>query len=202
MESIGVEEKPLANEQFEYKFPGEEKWKKSYLTFQGRVNGLNLNLKEQSIKIPPNLSILCTMNTSDNSIYFMDSAFKRRWDWEFINWDKTKPPKVNYGKEQNGTLDEQEWFDFIKKLNDFIKSNHASIRGIEDKQIGEYFIKERPVTSTQIQNKLMFFMWDSVFNRDKKPLVNLLQVNKDKLVTFGDFTKLHNIFVNKIMSYN
>ena len=153
LESIGVEEKPLANEQFEYKFPGEEKWKKSYLTFQGRVNGLNLNLKEQSIKIPPNLSILCTMNTSDNSIYFMDSAFKRRWDWEFINWDKTKPPKGNYGKEQNGTLDEQEWFDFIKKLNDFIKSNHASIRGIEDKQIGEYFIKERPVTSTQIQNK-------------------------------------------------
>ncbi|CCQ69140.1 hypothetical protein CWATWH0402_3768 [Crocosphaera watsonii WH 0402] len=35
----------------------------------------------------------------------------------------------------------------------------------------------------------MFFMWDSVFNRDKKPLVNLLQVNKDKLVTFGDFYK-------------
>lgn len=153
-----------------------------------------------SISIPPNLSILATMNTSDNSIYFMDSAFKRRWDWEFINWDGSKPPKGNYGKDKNGTLNDKEWLSFIKKLNTFIKSNHASIRGIEDKQVGEYFIKPRPVTEDQIQNKLMFFLWDSVFNRDKRPLRELLEVNKNDLITFGDFTKLHNNFVENIMN--
>lgn len=128
-----------------------------------------------SLRIPPNLSILATMNTSDNSIYFMDSAFKRRWDWEFVNWDDTKPPVATYGT--GGNLEEDEWKKLIKKLNSFIKSHHTSIRGIEDKQIGYYFIKQ-PVTAEQIQNKLMFFLWDSVFNRDKKPLVDLLKVTR------------------------
>ena len=44
----------------------------------------------------------------------------------------------------------------------------------------------------------MFFLWDSVFNRDKEPLVKLLEVKRDQLVTFGDFTKLHNEFIAKI----
>ena len=48
----------------------------------------------------------------------------------------------------------------------------------------------------------MFFLWDSVFHRDKKPLVKLLKIDKEKLVTFGAFTKLHNEFVDKIMSYS
>ena len=200
---IEVEEKPLANNQFEYKFPGESDWVKSYLTFQNRVNGLYLNLADRSMRIPPNLSILATMNTSDNSIYFMDSAFKRRWDWEFVNWDDSKPPKGIYGQAKNGTLNEEEWLILIQKLNTFIKKYHASIRGIEDKQVGKYFIKvtkEKPVTEQQIQNKLMFFLWDSVFNRDKKPLVELLEIHKDELVTFGDFTKLRNEFVEKIIT--
>lgn len=148
------------------------------------------------IRIPPNLSIIATMNTSDNSIYFMDSAFKRRWDWEFINWDDSKPPEAKYGSQ--GTLSEDEWLELIKELNSFIKSHHTSIRGIEDKQIGKYFIKA-PVTSQKIQNKLMFFVWDSIFNRDKKPLADLLGVKQDRLITFGDFTQLHNEFVNRFV---
>ncbi|MTJ08600.1 MULTISPECIES: restriction endonuclease [unclassified Anabaena] len=167
--------------------------------FQEKIKFLKIDLENRTIWIPPNLSILGTMNTSDNSIFFMDSAFKRRWDWEFVNWDNTKPPKATYGDE--GVLNKDEWKKLQTKLNNFIKSHHASIRGIEDKQIGYYFIKE-PITSEQIQNKLMFFLWDSVFNRDKKPLVELLKVTKDNLVTFGDFTKLHNIFVENIMNFN
>ena len=151
-----------------------------------------------SIRIPPNLSILATMNTSDNSIYFMDSAFKRRWDWEFVNWDDSKPPAPTYG--ENGTLTEDEWKKLIKNFNGFIKTHHASVRGIEDKQIGYFFIKQ-PVTPEKIQNKLMFFAWDSVFNRDKKPLADLLKLKRDQLVTFGDFTKLHNNFVHSLMNW-
>ena len=44
----------------------------------------------------------------------------------------------------------------------------------------------------------MFFIWDSIFNRDKKPLADLLKIDRDKLVTFGDFTQFHNEFVNSL----
>ena len=138
------------------------------------------------------------MNTSDNSIYFMDSAFKRRWDWEFVNWDDSKPPTANYCNA--GILSEDDWKKLIKNFNGFIKSHHASVRGIEDKQIGYYFVKS-PVTAEKIQNKLMFFAWDSVFNRDKKPLADLLKIKRDELVTFGDFTKLHNQFIQSLISW-
>lgn len=167
-------------------------------TLAKKIEFLKFDLINKIIYIPPNLSILGTMNTSDNSIYFMDSAFKRRWDWEFVNWDDSKPPAANYGN--SGILSEDDWKKLIKNFNGFIKSHHASVRGIEDKQIGYYFIKS-PVTPEKIQNKLMFFAWDSVFNRDKKPLADLLKVKRDELVTFGDFTKLHNQFIQSLMSW-
>ncbi len=154
-------------------------------------------LKEQVIKIPPNLSILATMNTSDSSIYYMDSAFKRRWDWEFIDIDG-KPVKADGIAFDN----RDKWISFTKKLNSFIKSNHKSIRGIEDKQIGFWFITDEPIKKSAIQNKLMFFIWDNVFSRDKKPLIELMfgenSKDHDKLITFGDFAKEVNSFIKKI----
>lgn len=105
---------------------------------------------------------------------------------------------------------EQDWTKFIAKLNEFIKSNHSYIRGIEDKQIGRYFIKgneQNQIEYSIIQSKLMFFIWDSVFNRDKTPLVKLLfgndnvEQNKNKLVTFGDFALQVEVFVKKIQNY-
>ncbi len=154
-------------------------------------------LKEQVIKIPPNLSILATMNTSDSSIYYMDSAFKRRWDWEFIdiNGEPVKADGDAFKKRED-------WKFFTQKLNSFIKSNHRYIRGIEDKQIGFWFITEEPIKKSAIQNKLMFFIWDNVFNRDKKPLIELMfgESSKyhDKLITFGDFANKVDLFIKKI----
>jgi 5-methylcytosine-specific restriction endonuclease McrBC GTP-binding regulatory subunit McrB len=155
-----------------------------------------------SIRIPPNLSIFGTMNTSDNSIYFMDNAFKRRWEWEYVDWSQDDDKKLDtvilegYG---NGNL---KWKDLVKQFNDFIKKNHNSVRSgrIEDMQIGYRFINTGTVTENQIKNKLMFFIWDSVFNRDKNPLRKLLGDDKE-LVTFGDFIKYHQEFVTNLLKY-
>jgi 5-methylcytosine-specific restriction endonuclease McrBC GTP-binding regulatory subunit McrB len=159
-----------------------------------------------SIRIPPNLSIFGTMNTSDNSIYFMDNAFKRRWEWEYVDWSEDNDEKLNnvilegYGNDDSGNP--KKWKDLVKQFNNFIKKNHNSVRSgrIEDMQIGYRFINTGTVTENQIKNKLMFFIWDSVFNRDKKPLRELLGNDKE-LVTFGDFIKYHQEFVTNLLKY-
>lgn len=166
---------------------------------------IGFDIANKTIKIPCNLSSLATMNTSDSSIYYMDSAFKRRWEWEFIDVDSesVQQPGIAFNSRD-------EWLEFIKKLNEFIIDKHKYIRGIEDKQIGQWFIKDSQITNATIQNKLMFFIWDSVFSRDKKPLVHLLygddakkeeNQNKLKLVTFGDFAKKVELFIEKIKGY-
>jgi len=164
-------------------------------TLQNKLSFLDFDLRNKTIKIPNNLSIIATMNTSDSSIYYMDSAFKRRWSWEFIdiNSESVSVDGVAFNNRQ-------EWISFIVKLNFFIKSNHRAIRGIEDKQVGKYFIQSDTIKKSCIQNKLMFFLWDSVFNRDKKPLIKLLSVEESELITFGDFAKKVDDFIKKISS--
>ncbi|HBK82404.1 MAG TPA: restriction endonuclease, partial [Flavobacterium sp.] len=163
---------------------------------QDRLKFLNCHFENRTIKIPPNLSILASMNTSDSSIYYMDSAFKRRWEWEFINIDGQPITESGIAFQTR-----DEWQTFVGKLNAFIKQNHKYIRGIEDKQIGYWFITDNQIQKASIQNKLMFFLWDSVFNRDKKPLIELLYGDNktDTLITFGDFAKEVQPFIDKIM---
>ncbi|MEY4978828.1 MAG: hypothetical protein RLZZ352_1098 [Pseudomonadota bacterium] len=170
-------------------------------TLQEKISFLKFDLLNRTIKIPPNLSIVATMNTSDSSIYYMDSAFKRRWDWEFIDINSK-----SIAADGVAFKSVTEWINFIAKLNEFIRSNHKYIRGIEDKQIGQYFIKSHPISKTSVQSKLMFFLWDSVFSRDKKPLASLLYGDDisqyDQLITFGDFAKQIDLFIEKIKIYN
>jgi len=167
--------------------------------FQEKIAFLDFDLINRTIKIPSNLSLIATMNTSDSSIYYMDSAFKRRWDWEFIdiNGESVKAEGIAF---QN----REEWRKFVEKLNTFIKSNHKYIRGIEDKQVGYWFIKDTIISKSMIQNKLMFFIWDSVFSRDKKPLIELMfgEASKyhDQLITFGDFARQVDSFISKIQT--
>jgi hypothetical protein len=108
---------------------------------------------------------------------------------------ESKPETTNYSG-----FDVDNWRKLVKQINIFIKSHHDSVRGMEDNQIGYYFIKPL-VSSIDTQNKLMFFLWDSVFSRDKKPLINLLYISISQLVRFGDFTKLYNKLIINIMAF-
>ena len=199
LQLIGVEFKALADNQYEYKFPGESNYVKNLKTLQKHVDVLKLDLEYNRIFIPPNLSILATMNTSDNSIYFMDNAFKRRWDWEFINVDDDNQKEVAKTMIIKIEGEEYNWVDFVDNLNNFIRSKYKEIRKIEDKQIGYFFINEDVITEEHIKNKLLFFVWDSVFTNNKKPLVKLLDLSDDNLVTFGQFALQAKNFVDKIM---
>ncbi len=154
-------------------------------------NKLNFLLRKE-IKLPQNLSIVATMNTSDESIFYMDSAFKRRWDWEYIPTEVDEDNQEIVAYENN-----KEWWNkFYPKLNRFILDNSEHIRKVEDKLIGEYFLKD--YSTETIKNKLMFFLWDTVFQRDKSPLSKLLDTN---LQTFGDFTQKVDKFIKEISKY-
>ena len=157
-------------------------------------------LTNKQIKLPPNLSIIATMNTSDESIYYMDSAFKRRWDWKYIDISSENNQKMRDLASKLADIDD--WESFIDNLNSFIKSNSKSIRKVEDKLIGYWFIKyKKGMTNKPIQNKLMFFLWDNVFARDKKPLRELLGVEGTELITFGDFVLKVDKFIEQIKAY-
>lgn len=160
-------------------------------------------LRTGKISIPPNLSILATINTSDESIYYLDSAFKRRWDWEYVESPgvHSSPPDslrnvilINHSGNDGENKEELQWSRCIRGMNYFICSNSQSIRRIEDKQIGWWFIKpeNEKIMSQQIRDKLMFYLWDSVFAKDRRPLEQVISKEKNdgndsnKLVTFAD----------------
>ena len=132
--------------------------------------------------LPPNMSILATMNTSDQSLFPIDSAFKRRWDWKYV---KIKPGKDKQGnkldwhiqiKDEAGNMvkvgeeDQISWWIFIQKVNEII----ASMTSSADKQLGYFFCKptekaketdEMPsiITADTLVGKVIFYLWNDVF---------------------------------------
>ncbi|WP_211176397.1 hypothetical protein [Brasilonema sp. UFV-L1] len=187
-------------------------WFEQKLKHNSNQNGLRLfnNLKSRKINIPSNLSIIATINTSDESIYYLDSAFKRRWDWEYVDApskanmsSKTIPDAVLYTNLPLSDGKFLDWYRCIVGVNEFIKSHSYSIRRIEDKLIGWWFIKPKDgeVTLEQVQDKLMFYLWDSVFARNKQLLTEFIRdklKNKNiSLVTFTDFL----IYTTDLLEY-
>lgn len=111
------------------------------------------------LKLPPNLNILATMNTSDQSLFPMDSAFKRRFDWEYVPINYNMPKADFKVGEGNLSFD---WLHFLKKANADIRSVTES----EDKQMGEFFIKPKDkgyVSLEEFRSKVLFYLWDTVY---------------------------------------
>lgn len=112
-------------------------------------------LESNKLILPENLHILATMNTSDQSLFPMDSAFKRRWAMEYvpINLEQEKAREFTY--KVNG--EDYSWVEFLGKVNPLIRKATDS----EDKQMGEFFIKDH-ATEEEFLNKVMFYIWNDV----------------------------------------
>lgn len=119
-------------------------------------------LESGQLRLPCNLHILATMNTSDQSLFPMDSAFKRRWAMEYvpINLDgKNSDGKDSDAKDYTFTVKGvvYSWLDFLKRVNPLIRKATDS----EDKQMGEFFIKGN-ITEDDFKNKVMFYIWNDI----------------------------------------
>lgn len=113
-------------------------------------------IADNKLHLPANLHILATMNTSDQSLFPMDSAFKRRWEWEYVPIDYRE--NVDSGQFLI-TLDKKKyrWVDFLKEVNARILSATES----EDKQMGNFFIKHS-IEEKEFKSKVMFYLWHEV----------------------------------------
>lgn len=106
--------------------------------------------------LPNNLYIWATMNTSDQSLFPIDSAFKRRWDWNYV-------PISDAGKkwmiEVNGV--QYDWWKFLEAIND--KVYHATYS--EDKKMGYFFCKANDgvISAEKFVSKVIFYLWNDVF---------------------------------------
>lgn len=116
----------------------------------------NEGIKNGELCLPPNLRILATMNTSDQSLFPMDSAFKRRWGWEYVPVDYSE--KVPSSRFLITLGDKQyRWVEFLKIANERIRKSTDS----EDKQMGNFFIKAN-VSEAEFKSKVMFYLWNEV----------------------------------------
>lgn len=108
--------------------------------------------------LPSNLFIYATMNTSDQSLFPMDSAFKRRWDWEFIPINYADANLLTINIDDTTTYN---WGKFIEEINPKIKE----LTGSEDKQLGNRFISpaDGNISFEQFRSKVLFYLWSEVY---------------------------------------
>lgn len=152
-------------------------------------------IADGKLKLPANLIILATMNTSDQSLFPMDSAFKRRWSWQCV--------PIEYGeKKRDGTVNESynftinidnkvySWIDFLQVINDKIYKATDS----EDKQMGNFFITHH-VDENEFVDKVMFYLWNDVCKEEVRTKNNFFRnyvddkKQEEKEFSFNDLFK-------------
>ena len=99
-------------------------------------------LKQRQLCLPPNLFMIGTMNTSDESVFFMDSAFKRRWHFEFCAEAFNDEVPTSQSKALMPSTHHLTWETFVTALNQFIRDRCTAPR-LDDKLVGPWFIKAR-----------------------------------------------------------
>ena len=112
-------------------------------------------IKDGELCLPSNLYIYATMNTSDQSLFPIDSAFKRRWDWEY---EPIKYKNTDWLIDIDGL--KYRWNDFQKEVNKRILKNIGS----EDKMLGDYFVNppKNIISYNLFRNKILFYLWNDV----------------------------------------
>ena len=130
--------------------------------------------------LPKNLHIWATMNTSDQSLFPIDSAFKRRWDWQYMPIsDGRKGWKIDANGKQ------YDWWQFLQKMNNQIGSTTNS----EDKKLGYYFCKAKgdTIDAETFVGKVIFYVWNDVFKDFAEEAGDLFKDTDGSLLSFNKF---------------
>lgn len=172
---------------------GKSQYKITNVNLQDYLNNMfkERNLHFDYIVIPSNLYIVATMNTSDQNVFTLDTAFKRRWKFEKL--PNIFAPDHKYAEYFVPGMDGITWKTLVKAINNFIVSRADELSS-EDKQLGVYFIGKETLSETkegttnetkkkEFAYKLLEYLWDDVakynhsdwFGPDVKTLDQLIE---------------------------
>lgn len=143
------------------------------------------NFSFEKMLLPGNLYIYATMNTSDQSLFPMDSAFKRRWKWKYI--------PIEFSKVDNVTIElscgNYSWAEFLRRVN----SRIVEITQSEDKQLGQFFIpipKDNKIKESEFRDKVLFYLWNDIYKDEFGTASTIFKVTdpagKDEQISFTD----------------
>ena len=138
-------------------------------------------LSGEKMLLPRNFHIWATMNTSDQSLFPIDSAFKRRWDWKYT-------PIANGNKNWKITADgkEYDWWQFLEKINAQIGDATHS----EDKKLGYYFCKpinNQTIDAETFVSKVVFYLWNDVFKDFAEDAGSIFNDEDGTVLSFNKF---------------
>ena len=141
-------------------------------------------LEGEVLLLPNNLYIWATMNTSDQSLFPIDSAFKRRWDWYYVPISNAEK---NWTIEVNGA--KYDWWNFLQAINDRVYDATYS----EDKKLGYFFCKadDGIISSSKFVSKVIFYLWNDVFKDSEFEGSAFRDENGEKL-SFDKFYSVDN----------
>lgn len=146
--------------------------------------------------LPSNLYIWATMNTSDQSLFPIDSAFKRRWDWKYVKIAEGRDSetkellnwvvKFDYEDDSKQYTFECSWWQFILAINEKIANATSS----DDKKLGYFFCKPKTQDSKEIDaerfvGKVIFYLWNDVFKDEDNTIFKVVEGKGDP--SFDDF---------------
>ena len=151
-------------------------------------------VEHSELKLPKNLRIYATMNTSDQSLFPMDSAFKRRWAMEYMPINYSHDIASQFTIEVAGK--KYSWIKFLEMVNERIIDATDS----EDKQMGEFFIKGS-VNEREFINKVMFYLWNDVckdlYNPRRVQAPFFLRINEKLETEKNDYFTFAELFSDR-----
>ena len=130
-------------------------------------------LNGNNIKIPANLSLYATMNSSDQAVMPMDTAFKRRWKFEYVPIDFSECPHGDIDIPMDGQASlVTTWKNLAESINEILEGEDIP----EDRLLGPWFLKESELDSLEasanaLRGKLLLYLWDDVLRHGDKGLI-------------------------------
>lgn len=157
---------------------------------------------KHKVRIPSNLSILGTMNTSDQNVFTLDTAFQRRWNMRLIenNFNNVRGSLANAE-----ILDTKvTWQKFCETVNTIIIGNRAKMASAEDKRLGVYFVHEQDLEfdSKALPTGDFVSTYDELNDLVRHELLGTLDATKKARLEEMRTAILHNrLFPEKVIKY-